>query len=176
MIRTQRLDLIAASVPILEAAIAHDAALARALDAELPPSWPPEHYDRQAVEYSLNQLKSRGNNSSWGTYLFVERADGIRRLVGFGGFKGEPAQDGTVEIGYSIVAECQRRGLATEAVHGLLQFAIADPRVTRVIAETLPELIPSQGVLYKAGFALLGEGSEPGVIRFELKCKPSPAP
>jgi RimJ/RimL family protein N-acetyltransferase len=37
-----------------------------------------------------------------------------------------------------------------------------------VIAETLPELTPSIGVLGKCGFHLIGEGSEPGVIRFEL--------
>ena len=37
-----------------------------------------------------------------------------------------------------------------------------------MIAETLPELTPSIGVLRKGGFALIGEGSEPGVIRFEL--------
>jgi len=36
-----------------------------------------------------------------------------------------------------------------------------------VIAETLPELTPSIGVLRKCGFELIGEGSEPGVIRFE---------
>jgi len=40
--------------------------------------------------------------------------------------------------------------------------------VQRVIAETLPELTPSIGVLRKCGFRPVGEGSEPGVIRFEL--------
>jgi RimJ/RimL family protein N-acetyltransferase len=174
MIQTPRLDLVPASISLLEAALAGDAELARELRAELPSSWPPEHYDRQTVEYSLDHLRSSGE-SGWGTYLVVERVDGTRRLAGFGGFKGQPAGDGTVEIGYSIVAECQRRGLATEAVHGFLQYAFTDTRVTRVIAETLPELIPSQRVLYKAGFSLLGKGSEPGVIRFELRCPPSPS-
>jgi RimJ/RimL family protein N-acetyltransferase len=41
--------------------------------------------------------------------------------------------------------------------------------VRRVIAETLPELAGSIGVLRRCGFRLLGEGSEPGVIRFELR-------
>ena len=36
------------------------------------------------------------------------------------------------------------------------------------LAETLPELTPSIGVLEKCGFRLIGDGSEPGVIRFEL--------
>jgi RimJ/RimL family protein N-acetyltransferase len=37
-----------------------------------------------------------------------------------------------------------------------------------VIAETYPSLIASIGVLRKCGFQLVGEGSEPRVIRFEL--------
>jgi RimJ/RimL family protein N-acetyltransferase len=37
-----------------------------------------------------------------------------------------------------------------------------------VTAETLPELTPSIGVLLKCGFRLEGEGSEPGVIRYQL--------
>jgi hypothetical protein len=37
-----------------------------------------------------------------------------------------------------------------------------------VIAETLPELTPSIRVLEKSGFVSGGEGSEEGLIRFEL--------
>ena len=49
-----------------------------------------------------------------------------------------------------------------------LANAFAVQAVRRAIAETLPELTPSIGVLTKCGFRLIGEGSEPGVIRFEL--------
>ena len=37
-----------------------------------------------------------------------------------------------------------------------------------MIAETLPGLMPSIGVLRKCGFRFIGDGSEPGVIRYEL--------
>jgi len=40
--------------------------------------------------------------------------------------------------------------------------------VQRAIAEALPELTPSIGVLRKCGFRFIGDGAEPGVIRFEL--------
>jgi RimJ/RimL family protein N-acetyltransferase len=56
-----------------------------------------------------------------------------------------------VEIGYSIVPELQRRGLATRAVALLCdRAAIGGAKV--VTAETLPALIASQGVLLKSGF------------------------
>jgi RimJ/RimL family protein N-acetyltransferase len=42
--------------------------------------------------------------------------------------------------------------------------------VKRAIAETLPELKASQRLLEKCNFVYIGEGSEPGIIRFEL-CK-----
>jgi RimJ/RimL family protein N-acetyltransferase len=61
-----------------------------------------------------------------------------------------------------------RHGYATEAVRGLVAAAFALPEVRRVLAETLPELTPSIGVLHKCGFRLIGDGSEPGVIRFEI--------
>ena len=38
----------------------------------------------------------------------------------------------------------------------------------RVVAETLPELVGSIGVMRRCGLRFIGDGSEPGVIRFEL--------
>jgi RimJ/RimL family protein N-acetyltransferase len=53
-------------------------------------------------------------------------------------------------------------------VRAFIARAFADTRVRRVIAETLPHLEPSIGVLTKCGFAFSGDGSEPGVIRYTL--------
>ena len=40
--------------------------------------------------------------------------------------------------------------------------------MTRVTAETYPELVGSIGVLRRCGFRFIGEGSEVGVIRYEI--------
>jgi hypothetical protein len=53
------------------------------------------------------------------------------------------------------------------AVEGLKAKAYCDARVERIIAETLPDLEPSIGVLRKTGFSPVDGGSEPGVVRFE---------
>ena len=92
----------------------------------------------------------------------------FRSLIGSAGYKGPPSADGSVEVGYGIVEDHRRRGYATEAAMGLVDRAFSVAEVGRVIAETLPELAGSIGVLHKCGFRLLGAGSEPGVIRFEL--------
>jgi ribosomal-protein-alanine N-acetyltransferase len=73
-----------------------------------------------------------------------------------------------VEVGYGIVRDQHRHGYASEAAGGLLARAFASPDVTRVTAETYPELVGSIGVLRRCGFRFIGEGSEPGVIRYEI--------
>ena len=74
------------------------------------------------------------------------------------------------ELGYWLGVPYWGRGYATEAVRALIDLAFRDPTVTRVIAETFPDLIPSIRVLEKNGFVRIEEGgSEPGVIRFELR-------
>ena len=88
--------------------------------------------------------------------------------VGTVGYKGPPSADGTVEVGYGILPEYQRRGYASEAVRALLARAFAVPAVRRVIAETLPELTASIGVMTKCGLSFIGQGSERAVIRYEL--------
>lgn len=168
-LRSARLALVPTSLALCQADLAGPAALAQALGATIPASWPPEHYDRAAIEYWLRLLERDPASSRWVNHYLVEDADGSApRLLGVAGYKGPPDVDGGVEVGYSILPEAQRRGLATEAVAALVEEAFGEPGVTRVIAETLPALLSSIRVLEKNGFSLQGEGSEPGVIRFEL--------
>ena len=89
-------------------------------------------------------------------------------VVGSASYKGLPGPEGTVEVGYGVLPEFRRRGIATEAALGLVADAFTHGNVRRVIAETLAENVPSIGVLEKCGFRLMGEGSEPGEIRYEL--------
>lgn len=167
-IRTARLVLIPATLAVLAAELSGPDALAAALDVRIPPEWPPDLYDEAALRFTYDLLRSNPQHAGW-TFFYIATPRPERTLVGLGGFKGAPDPDGVVEIGYSILAAWRRRGFATEAVQAFLRRAWADPRVTFVIAETMPELVASIGVLEKCGFALVGEGSEPGVIRFAIE-------
>ncbi len=168
-IRTPRLDLIAGRATVLRAELEGRESLEAALGIHIPHTWPPELYDADAIRWMLARLDEDSSFETWGFRYFVLRASSETAgtvAVGAGGYKGPPTE-GTVEIGYSILADYQRRGFASEAVRGLLDNAYGHGDITRVIAETLPELEPSIGVLRKTGFELVGDGSEPGVIRFE---------
>ena len=158
----------------VKAAISNPQQLGFLLQAEVPASWPPELLDTPALEWTVRWMENPANDRDYGMYWMVlRRAQSEapdthgRILVGAAGFKGPP-RDGTVEVGYGVVTEYQRRGYATETVNALLSHAFASPNIERVIAETLPGLAPSIGVLEKCGFRFIGDGSEPGVIRYEI--------
>jgi RimJ/RimL family protein N-acetyltransferase len=169
MIVTERLELVPATVELTRAALESKRALARSLGAFVPATWPPEFLDPPSLEFTLVRLAEGSEQTGWWLH-FVVLADGVtgRTLIGSAGYKGPPSPDGTVEVGYGIVRDHRRQGYASETVRGLLAYAFAVPAVLRVIGETLPELTPSIAVLRKCGFRLVGDGSEPGVIRFAL--------
>lgn len=169
MIITERLELVPATLELTRAALDGQHVLATGLGAFVPPTWPPDFLDQPSLEFILERLAEGAEQAGWWLH-FVVLARGAtgRTLIGSAGYKGPPSPDGTVEVGYGIVRDHQRRGYAAETVHGLLAHAFAVPGVRRVIAETVPELTPSIGVLQKCGFRFIGDGSEAGVIRFEL--------
>jgi ribosomal-protein-alanine N-acetyltransferase len=146
-IATERLELIPGTPATVRAALAGDGALASALGAIVPATWPPEFLDPPAL---------------------LRKTPEGRTVIGTAGYKGPPDDEGTVEVGYGIVRDQHRRGYGSEAARALVGNAFARPAVRRVIAETYPELIGSIGVLRRCGFRHIGEGSEPGVIRYEL--------
>jgi RimJ/RimL family protein N-acetyltransferase len=168
MLTTPRLDLIPATHETIQAAIDNYARLGELLQASIPPSWPLELLDVPALEWVLRWLADPSNDPAFGMYWMVLRTSDVgRTLVGGAGFKGMP-KEGMVEIGYGVAPEHQRRGYASETVRAFLAHAFARPDVDRVTVETYPHLAPSIGVIEKCGFSFIGDGSEPGVIRYEI--------
>lgn len=169
MIRTNRLELVPATPQLIEAALQGPVDLGQILGARVPDTWPPEYLDAPAFRYTLDKLnEGRAHEGWWMYFVLLPQGPGAPWLIGTSGYKGPPDAEGSVEVGYGIVADQRRKGYATEATRALIARAFADPRVTRVIAETFPELVASQGVMANCGLKLEGDGSEPGVIRFTL--------
>ena len=95
----------------------------------------------------------------WYAIWFIELKDGTH--VGDLCFKGLN-EDGSVEIGYGILEEFQGKGYATEAVEAAVAWALEQPGVIRVEAETEPDNKASQRVLEKCGFVPTGTMGEEG--------------
>ena len=167
-IRTARLELVAATAEHVEAELRDRDRFVARLGARIPDPWPPPLNDEDSANWALTYLRNNPGDVGWSLWYWVQLDGGERVAIGNGGFKGRPDADGTVEVGYSVVEAYQRNGYASEAVAGLIAWAFGHPQVTRVIAETYPELVASIGVMEKNGLRYLGPGSEERVIRYGI--------
>ena len=168
-ITTERLELIAGTLEIARAEISDRFQFSQLLNARVPDTWPPEFNDHETMSFFLQKMEESPEQVGWWAWYFIlnTRVNNERVLIGNGGFKGKPTSDGTVETGYSVLKQFQNVGYGTEAIQALTFWAFTHPEVQRVIAETLPELKPSQRLLEKCQFTCVGQGSEEGSIRFE---------
>jgi RimJ/RimL family protein N-acetyltransferase len=159
-IRTERLELVAFTPEVIEALLAHDGEqAAELLGASVPGDWPDRH-DERFLRLRLGQLRAHGDLQEWSVRGVLLADEGA--LVGHIGFHGPPGvnalrrADG-VEVGYSIFPAHRRRGIATEAVRGLVQWAHGERGIRAFIASVSPQNDGSLGVVSKLGFVHVGE-------------------
>jgi len=125
--------------------------------------WPRSALDLQALGHELGVAVPEGWRPDvtdilpappppFGPYAVVAGEE----LVGSAGFFGPPDESGTVEIGYEVAPDKRRQGYASETAAALVSWALARNDVRRVIAAPLPDNVPSQRVLEKAGFRRIG--------------------
>ncbi|MDQ3819234.1 MAG: GNAT family N-acetyltransferase [Acidobacteriota bacterium] len=169
IIETDNLQLILCEPEHYEAILRDKRELEPLLNLKVLDDWPlfPE-----SIPYSYKYFKEHPSSVGWGMYLFAHTKD--RALIGNGGFKGAPDEEGLVEIGYAIVSEYRRRGLATEAARGLARYAFSYPEVKIIQAHTLKDGIESMGVLRKLGMKLVGTAQDPDegeVLRWRVERK-----
>ncbi len=159
IIETERLRLVPCDLPHFDAILNDEQELASLLDVKLAADWLGFPAAHEAMQPSLEHLKKHPEILGWWTYLFVYKAD--RTLIGLGGFKGLVTEDGVVELGYEIAPAYRRRGLAAEAARGMIDYAFANKKVSRVQAHTLPEKNASTGVLEKVGMKFVEAVQDP---------------
>lgn len=143
MITTERLTIYPASREQMAACIAAEK------DPEL----------QKAYKEMLAGCLTHPDQWAWYAMWMIELRDGER--IGDLCFKGL-GPDGAVEIGYGILEACQGQGYAAEAVDAAVQWALRQPGVSRVEAETELDNRPSQRVLAKCGFRPTGTMGEEG--------------
>lgn len=168
MIVTARMRLAPATIALARAELADRAKFARLLSVVVPDEWPPEML-ADALPVFLQWMEASPDRVGWYVWYATIRSPGEESdvLAAGGGFKGPP-QDGSVEIGYSVLHQFQGRGYATEMVRALTGWAFAQPSVARIVAETTEDNIPSMRLLHRLGFAEAGPAVEPGHVRLVL--------
>jgi len=130
------------------------------------PDWPSENLTG-ALPFFLEQLENDSSLVGWLSWYWILNTPVNRELIGGGGFKGPPTE-GTAEIGYETRQSKHRQGFAAEAIHAQVAWALDQPDVIRVIAETRADNLASIALLRKLRFIHIGPGSEHDLTRFEV--------
>ena len=149
MIETKRLKIFPASQDKMEAMITAEK------DTGL----------KAAYIEMLDGCLKRPDQWNWYAMWMIELRDGTH--IGDLCCKGLGA-NGVVEIGYGILEDYQGQGYATEAIEAAVVWALKQPAVTRVEAETEMDNGASQRVLEKCGFLPSGILGEEGPRYFRV--------
>ncbi|QQO07748.1 GNAT family N-acetyltransferase [Breznakiella homolactica] len=105
------------------------------------------------VKGQLGKVRDDRDNYLWHSFWFLIRKSD-RVAVGSADFKDVPGQNSEVEIGYGLGKEFEGRGYMTEAVKSMCAWALEQPGVHQVIAETDSIGEASHGVLRRCGFTV----------------------
>lgn len=168
---TNHLKLIAANLDHVCAELKAPECLASLLDALVEPGLPPGEYDRDAQEFFRDRLREGGLGVvGWYGWYAVRRVnpDEPSVLVGAAGYIGPPNDAGEVEVGFSMMPRWQGLGYATEICRALVENALADVRVKKVVAHASPSNLSSCRVLEKCGFHSEDVDEETGNKSFEI--------
>lgn len=147
IIQTARLTLVPFTLVLVHAALRDRAELSRLLGARVPDDWPNDDVLVMLSQDAL-LLEAEPQRSEW-SYLVVHTS--ARALIGDIGFHAPPDANGSIEIGYDVLATYRRQGYAVEASEALLGWAFQQPEVHYVVAESLVENVASIRVLEKLG-------------------------
>lgn len=91
-------------------------------------------------------------NWVWFTYWFLIRYSD-NKIIGTLSFKGKPDyKSGEIEIGYSLGNDYRGKGYMTEAVSAICEWALQQPKVKTILAETKPDNYKSQKLLERCYF------------------------
>lgn len=116
-------------------------------------------FESAIQSYILPKLIANPEHFEWYTHwLIVNKA--LRLTIGGIGITGLPNECGETMMGYFVDASFEGRGIATEAVEGLLRWMFQNEDLKAVIADTLVDGFASQKVLQKNGFSLVGTVEE----------------
>jgi ribosomal-protein-alanine N-acetyltransferase len=165
---TPRLSLIAVTPEMLNSEKNGDGRLGEHIQCVIPANWPPADWEPHVLDFLLAQFAEHPEQLGWCRYVGYVHPDGNRALIGTLGAFVRAGRPSECEIGYSILAPYEGRGLATEAAQALITYLRGNAGLTSVIAHSFPSLPASIRVMEKCGMVFDGQGEEPGTVRYRL--------
>ena len=157
-LKTGRLRILPLSLPALELLLRDVAKMEEALHLA-PSGHRLEPHTQEAMEGLYRKALQQPKGYPWLTnWQIILQADNIS--IGSACFMGMPDAMGQVEIGYGLNESFRGHGYMTEAVGALCAWALGQPGVTAVTAETETGNAASHWILKRNGFILSSETTE----------------
>ena len=156
LIRTARVELVSMSMRFMRLLLARDLAGAAAEIGASVPEGLPDQLDN-FLQFRIADLELDPTAQPWlGRAIVLTEPDGTRRVIGSAGFHAPPNADGRVEVGYSVEPAHRGRGIATEVVRALFDWAAREHGVRRFRASVAPGNAPSLAIIRGLGFRQTG--------------------
>ena len=124
---------------------------------------------KEALEQTILPNVADTNKNYLYSTLWTIISKGENKMVGDLCIVGEPNEEGEIEIGYGTYEEYQGNGFMTEAVGGMIRWAVDQAQVKTIIASTDINNVASFTVLVKNKFIKSGETESQYQWRFETK-------
>ena len=158
-VETPRLVLRTLPLPALEALTVGDRAAASRLTQCDLSTFPDDQLSIACVR--LKDVSDDPDYLPWSLRVMALKSS--LRFVGHFNFHSKPNADylrelapGAVEMGYFVLPEFRRQGLAEEAALGMLDWAARTRGVARFVVSISPQNAPSVAMARKLGFARIG--------------------
>ena len=122
---------------------------------EWEPVWSPDYISKRAFKnrvYWAN--KSFLNQSSIPLFIIRKEDQKFLGAITLDNIRRGPAQSGT--LGYWIGHDFSQLGYMSEAIKAVVAYSFSKINLSRIEASTLPENVPSRGLLEKSGFKYEG--------------------
>ena len=150
-LETERLQLIPFTLELKKAAMNDRARLVDLLGVYVPEHWP-EPDMAEALPFFIENMEKAPSEPPW-DWIAIHKVD--QGVIGGIGFMGGPDKDGVVEVGYDVVPEYRKQGLATEMASSLIAWAFHQTGIKVVTASCLDDNIGSIKVLENVGMRRL---------------------
>ena len=125
--------------------------------------WPPADWEQHVLEMIYAQAMEKPESLGWHRYVLLRESKGKTLIGCVGGF---PKAEGVVEIGYSTLPGFQRKGFGSEAAKTLVAWLLRQKDVKAVTAQTFAESAESIKVMQRCGMTFVGDGDDPGTVRY----------
>lgn len=152
---TTHYSLVSMSTPFMRSLLARDLTAAANEIGAAVPSDLPDRLDG-FLQFRLADLVLDATVQPWlGRAIVAMEPDGPR-VIGSVGFHAPPGADGRAEVGYHVEPEYRRKGVVTEAIGALFDWAAREHDVHRFRAAVAPDNVASLAVVARFGFHQAG--------------------